>query len=117
MQEIDEIKKSLEVVAEASRHYIVSSFAVAFITAVIRIWRDGTERTCSRMIQEATICGSITLTISAGIQAALVYLDTPPEKILAIITPISCFVGGFIGHMGSAWVRKMARKAANERIK
>lgn len=117
MNELGELKKALEAILLGSKGFVVMSFFVAFFTALIRIARDGTEKQCARRLQEAAICGSITLTLSVGLQAILLYLDTPPEKLSSLVYCSSIFIGGAVGNLGSDFVRRFARKVAMERSK
>lgn len=98
------------------KNYIIASILVAFASAYLRVAKDGTERTCIRMLQEAAICGSLTLTISMGMNALIIYFEVNPAKASELIYSASIFIGGFVGNLGSSFVRQLARKIVRQKI-
>lgn len=98
------------------KNYMVAGVLVAFLSAYMRVSRDGSESGCLRRVQEAAVCGSLTLTITMGIQAVIIYFEVDPEKAGALIYCLSIFTAGFVGNLGSNFVRQLARKLVTKRV-
>lgn len=77
---------------------------MAFVMSVLRIIYDKQETSVMRILLESLICGA--LTIASG--SALDALGYGQEWYL--------FCGGFIGFMGSQFIRKLAQKLVMRKI-
>lgn len=98
------------------KNFMVAGIVVAVVSSYIRVTRDGSESSLRRQLQEAAICGSITLTITAGIQALIIYFDVDPVKAGPLLYCLSIFTAGFVGNLGSSFIRQLARKLVNKKI-
>ena len=78
--------------------------ALAVFVAVLRVIYDKEETKPLRVILEAAICGGLSVTASAGIQA----LGLNPDWAI--------FAGGAIGYFGSTTVRAVSIKFVSTRI-
>lgn len=74
----------------------LAGLAMAVMTAAVRILGDEKEDKMTRIFIESVICGSLSLTFSYAILA------------LGLSLFWAAFVGGMIGYLGSAVVRRFA---------
>ena len=77
----------------------------AVLIAVLRVIYDGKERRPMRILLEAILCGALSFTASAGIEA--VGLD--PDWAI--------FAGGMIGYLGADTARSVALKYLKDKTK
>ena len=82
----------------------VAGVFMAMFIAVLRIIYDKEETKPMRIILEAFICGSLSLTVSFGIIA------------LGLSHSWSVFAGGVIGYFGSATVRAVAMRILDSKV-
>ncbi|WP_053982269.1 phage holin, lambda family [Marinagarivorans algicola] len=85
---------------------VLKAVLLAVVVAFIRVRNDGEPRLI-RHVVEAAFCGAITVAIFYLVKA--MGLDSYQDY--------AVFLGGFVGMLGSDFVRGVARKLANSKIK
>lgn len=82
----------------------VQASALAFGLAIIRIAKDRRETRLMRKLLEATICAGLAYTFFYAIRA------------LGLNEDWAVFCGGFVGFMGSDFVRSIARLYTHKKL-
>jgi len=111
---INEIKEIVDVAYNvAKKDYILTSFLFAFMVALVRIARDQSETSSVRQINEAFVCGLLTVTGTLGLQALMLSMGIDEGRIPPMMYAASIFIGGAVGNLGSQWTRNFARRVAD----
>jgi lambda family phage holin len=82
----------------------VTGTLMSIFISILRVVYDKEETKPMRIIMESLVCGGLTLTAGAGINA----LGLNPNWVM--------FMGGVIGYLGSAKVRDFAMRFINNKI-